>query len=429
MKKKRLLKRKRIVPLFFLCLSIIGFTGLFLVFYKFNALNNDQSSISSSNSSVVLNTQSNSGTVTDVVKPPKELNSSEKVVKTAVIRMVGDNLIHEPVANSGLRSDGTYNYDHLFENIKDDISQADIAIINQETVLGGTEMGILGYPRFNSPQEIGDAIVAAGFNVVQHANNHAMDQNEVGITKTMEFWNKHPDITVVGVSMSEEERSVTKIVDANGIKVAILSYTTSLNGLPLPSGKPWMIHMLDYEEVTNDIKKAHNESDFVIVLPHWGVEYSHAASEEQKRAAQVMADAGADLIIGTHPHVIEPIEWVSRSDGSGDVLVYYSLGNYVSNQSRPARMLGGMAEIIIEKNNENVSISSAGIVPLVTHYEWGNLQNSYSVYKLKDYTDDMAMRNGVLYNEFDSEGNKIPKVLNMNWLQTLSKEVLGEWYK
>lgn len=450
MSKKVLQTKKQAITLFFLCLSAIGFAGLLFVFYGFNkenpqevyAFQNDEENGAYTNESTksiseepVDNTAKNnvqSENIGHGSDGDEDTDSAvvENTTSKVVIRMVGDSLIHEPVANSGLQSDGSYNYDHLFEHIKDDIASADLAIINQETVLGGLEIGISGYPRFNSPQEIGDAIVATGFDVVQHANNHAMDQDEYGLEKTMLFWDKHPEITVVGVSRSEEERNIPKIIEVNGIKIAVLSYTTSLNGLPLPTDKPWLVHMLTYDSVLRDIDQAKSMSDFVIVLPHWGVEYAHEQSNEQMNMARLMSEAGADLIIGTHPHVIQPVEWLTNEDGSRS-LVYYSLGNYVSNQSMPARMLGGMAEVTIEKKQDDgVVIAEAEIVPLVTHYEWGNLPNSYTVYKLIDYNDTLASKNGVLREEFDSDGNKILKTFNMRWLERLSQEVLGdEWYK
>lgn len=437
MRKRKHMDKKDILVIFFLCLTVIGFVGLFVIFYGYNTQENsdviqsgsaDENTQQSSGDNV-SRPESESSKIEDSSKSDeKNLSVIENMRPTVVIRMVGDNLIHEPVANSGLKPDGTYNFDHLYKNIKDDIESADLAIINQETILGGTEMGILGYPKFNSPQEIGDAIANAGFDIVQHANNHAMDQEEIGMIRTMDFWSKYPDITVVGVSMSEEERNIPKIVEVNDIKIAVLSYTISLNGLPLPSGKPWMVHMLNYDAVVHDIKQAESMSDFVIVLPHWGVEYSHTQSTEQERVAELMVDAGADLIIGTHPHVLQPIKWIDREDDSQS-LVYYSLGNYVSNQSIPARMLGGMAEITIEQQDDGVKIVDAGIVPLVTHYEWGNLAESYGVVKLEDYTDDLARKNGVLLEEFDSDGIKIEKVFNVKWLKSLTKEVLGQWYK
>lgn len=349
--------------------------------------------------------------------------------KQMVLRMVGDDLLHVPVVESALQADGSYNFDHLFSHVKEDITAAGIGIINQETVLGGTEMGISGYPCFNSPQEVGDAIVNAGFDVVQEANNHAMDKGYAGLEATMNYWEKnHPEILTVGVNQNEAERNTTRIYEKEGVKFAFLSYTTSTNGIPLPSDKPWLVNMLNQEEVVADIQKAKEEADFVIVLPHWGVEYVTYATEEQKRTAQYMADAGADLIIGTHPHVLEPIEWIENASG-GQTLVYYSLGNFVSNQSRPARMLGGMAEVTLDVTSDNtVTIQSASLVPLVTHYEWGNLQNSYTVYKLSEYNDTLATKNGVLKEETDDDGQVISKTFTMAWLDNLATEALGDWY-
>lgn len=359
--------------------------------------------------------------------PQITVNALEE--KKITLRMVGDDLLHEPVVESGLQADGSYNFDHLFVHVKEDIIVADIGVINQETVLGGVEMGVSGYPCFNSPQEVGDAIVNAGFDVVQNANNHAMDKGYTGMEKTMNYWSeKYPQILVVGVNRSAEAKKMIPIYETNGIKIAFLSYTTSTNGIPLPTDKPWLVNMLNKDQVVEDIKKAKEAADFVIVLPHWGVEYVTYATDEQKRTAAYMAEAGADLIIGTHPHVLEPVEWIDNGRG-GQTLVYYSLGNFVSNQSRPARMLGGMAEVaMVQKEDGTVNIESASITPLVTHYEYGNLKESYTVYKLSEYTDELAAKNGVLKEEVDDEGNAIPKTFTMAWLNALAKEALGDWY-
>lgn len=354
-----------------------------------------------------------------------EKNQSNQVT----LRMVGDDLLHESVMEACLQSDGSYNFNQLFSHIKDDIKSADIAIINQETVLGGTEMGLSGYPTFNSPQEVGDALVETGFDVIQHANNHALDKGYAGLKTTMDFWKeKYPEITVVGVNESAKERDAIRVKEVNGIKIAFLSYTTSTNGIAIPEDKPWLVDMLIKDQVVSDITKAKSIADFVVVLPHWGVEYTTTETQYQKDITQYMVNAGADLIIGTHPHVIEPVEWIDKPDG-GSALVYYSLGNFVSNQSRPARMLGGMAEITLEKKeNGKAEIVSASIIPLVTHYEWNNMKNSYTVYKLSEYNDELAQKNGVLREETDDEGNRIPKIFSMSWIDQLAKETLGDWY-
>ncbi len=334
--------------------------------------------------------------------------------KRITLMAVGDDLVHASVIDSGKRPDGTYNYDHLFTNILGDIKNADVSVINQETVLGGKELRFSGYPRFNSPQEIGDAIVKAGFNVVLHATNHAMDMGEKGMQNSIDYWKNHKGVTVVGVNETKEESNDVTVIEVKGIKLALLNYTYSLNGLPLPSNRPYMVNMLDEEKIRKDVALAKEKADFVIVFPHWGTEYSYDVSSAQKRWTKIFLETGVDLVIGAHPHVIEPIEWLEGEDGH-KMLVYYSLGNYVSGQDEYPRMLGGMANITIEcKNGEKPYISDASITPLVTQFEsdYSNLQ----VLRLSDYTDQLASVHRI-------------RTMSVAKLKALAQQVWGDWYK
>ncbi len=334
--------------------------------------------------------------------------------KKITLMAVGDDLVHDSIIDSGKRSDGTYNYDHLFTNILEDIKKADVSVINQETVLGGKELRYSGYPRFNSPQEIGDAIVKAGFNVVLHATNHAMDKGEKGMQNSIDYWKKHKGVTVVGVNETEKESNDVKVIEVKGIKLALLNYTYSLNGLPLPSNRPYMVNMLDEEKIRKDVALAKEKADFVIVFPHWGTEYSYDVSSAQKRWTKIFLETGVDLVIGAHPHVIEPIEWLEGEDGH-KMLIYYSLGNYVSGQDEYPRMLGGMANITIEcKNGEKPYISDASITPIVTQFgsDYENLQ----VLRLSDYTDQLASVHRI-------------RGMSVSKLKNLAKQVWGDWYK
>jgi len=369
---------------------------------------------------VTVDSPSKPESLLEVSQPePQSEPEPEPEPVTATILMVGDNLLHMEVVDSGLQGDGTYDFTHLFESIYDDVQSADIAIINQETVLGGTEIGLSGYPQFNSPQEMGDFLLRTGFNVVLHANNHAMDRHYNGLERTMDFWDQHPEVTVVGINRTQEDRGRIRLVNANGIQVAVLGYTYGTNGIPLPEDMPWLVNLIDEDMIREDILKAKELADFIVVLPHWGVEYSYSPSDEQVYLASMMADLGVDLIIGTHPHVLQPIDWIERTDG-GRTLVYYSLGNYVSNQNMNPRMLGGMARITITMDGDKVSITDASIEPLVTHYEWSDIRGSYYVYKLEDYSQELAARHGVGSSDTG---------FSLAYLQDLSRQILGAWYQ
>ena len=251
--------------------------------------------------------------------------------KEVTLLMVGDMLLHMPVQKSGLNIDGSYTYEHLFTHVKTDIEEADIAIINEEVILGGEELGLSGYPTFNASYQVADAIATTGFNVVLHATNHTMDKGKTGFLNCLSYWKEnYPDVQVAGVSELPDVRNDGITIEKNDITIKILNYTYGTNGMPIPADLPYAVNLLEEESVRKDIKEAKANSDFVVVCPHWGSEYQLTISEEQKMWTNIFLEEGVDLVIGTHPHVIEPIEWITREDGH-KMLVYYSLGNYINS--------------------------------------------------------------------------------------------------
>jgi len=354
--------------------------------------------------------------ISNKVQTVKEPHKSQ-----VTLLAVGDNLIHTQVVKSGKQEDGSYNYDHLYSNLKEDISSADIAIINQETILGGDEFAYSGYPIFNSPTEIGDAVIEAGFDVVLHATNHTMDKGLDGVLNTFEYWKLHTGITVLGINESEEGREEIPIIEKNGIKIAMLNYTYGLNGYQVPKGKPYLVNMLDKNSMEADIKRATQLSDFVIVFPHWGTEYVYEATKSQVELTEFFYELGVDLVIGTHPHVLEPVEWIETNE-EHRMLVYYSLGNFISYQREAPRMLGGIANITITKDDSGTYISDAGITPIVTHYENGPTDYNYGIYKLTEYTDSQALLHGVLDHE--KQG-----LFTYQGTFDLAEQVLGSWFQ
>ncbi|MCR5775065.1 MAG: CapA family protein, partial [Lachnospiraceae bacterium] len=311
--------------------------------------------------------------------------------------MIGDVLMHDKVIRSGLRANGSYNYDHLFENVRGKIEAADLAIVNQETILGGEELKITGYPSFNSPYELGDAEVKAGFDVVLHGTNHALDRFSKGVENCLDHWEKeHPEVEVLGIHDSAEDQRELCIKEINGIKLAILNYTYDTNGIQMPKEKPYLVDYLSEKKVRADIARAEKEADITIVCPHWGTEYSLEVSKEQEKWTEIFLESGVDLCIGTHPHVIEPVE-VIRDDKGHEMTVYYSLGNFVNATSGTGkgvmnRMVGGMAEVTIRRlQNGEVKVTEHETEPVVCHLG----EEKVSVYFLKDYTAGLADRNRI----------------------------------
>ena len=335
--------------------------------------------------------------------------------------MVGDMLMHTPVNNTGKMEDGSMNFDHLFTYTKDMISEADIAIVNQEVVLGGPELGISGYPRFNTYYEVGDALAEAGFDVVLHATNHSMDQGLEGLENCLNFWeDNYPDMAVIGMYDSKEDRDEIYVYEQQGIRIAILNYTYGTNGQPLPAGMPYAINLLEKSLIAQDVARAKEVADFVILCPHWGTEYVLEETNAQRRWAEFFLECGVDLVIGTHPHVIEPVEMFADEDGR-EMLVYYSLGNYVNATSSEKndigiRMLGAMASVTIARNEEGeVYIKEYSAEPLVTYIS--DDQKTITTYPLELFTEEMAAESYT--RRFDTDFSK-------EYCEEIWRQVFGE---
>lgn len=341
----------------------------------------------------------------------------EKAKVEVSLSMVGDVLMHNPTLKSGITEDGGYNYDHFFKNVKKHMKNVDISLVNQEVILGGTELGISAYPSFNAPQELGDSLVNAGFNTILHATNHTLDRGVKGVNNTLAFWKeKHPETTVLGIHESQEARDNIYVYEKRGFKIAILNYTYGTNGIKVPEDKPYLVNLMDKTQMEADIKKANELADYVIVCPHWGTEYVFEATEEQKEWTDFFLKQGVDLVIGTHPHVIEPVEWVEDEDHK--MLVFYSLGNFISCQDKWYRMLGAMANVKLLKDADGkVTVTEYGVEPLVTHIA---KKTDYTTYFLKDYTEELANANQI--NNLDSS-------FSLEKIKDLSKEVFGDLYK
>lgn len=308
----------------------------------------------------------------------------------ATLVAVGDNLIHNTLIAAGEQEDGSYDYNSFYQDMKPYISGADLAIINQETVLGGPDFQYTGYPVFNSPQEIGEACINAGFDVFTLATNHAMDVGSAGIEKECEFFSKHKNVTHIGRYSSEEEANTIAYVQKNGLTFAMLNYTYGTNGISIPDDKPYLVSMLNKEKVKKDIEKARKNADVVIVFPHWGTENSHEINDSQREYVKMFSELGVDIVIGTHPHVLQPVEWVKNEKTGKQMIVYYSLGNFISHQINLNQMCGGMAEITVERKNGEVTVTSAKLAPVIDFYTKTDNGFRFSVYKYCDYNDDIA---------------------------------------
>lgn len=338
--------------------------------------------------------------------------------------MVGDVLLHTPVEESALQEDGSYDFTAIFSHTGDKIRAADLSIVNQEVIIGGEELGISGYPAFNAPYAIGDALAAAGFDVVCHGTNHALDKGRRGLLNCLAFWKQeYPDMGILGIHDSAQSQDTIYVYEENGIRVAILNYTYGTNGIELPADMPYAVDLLKEEKVVSDIRKAEKEADFTIVCPHWGTEYLLGISSYQEKWTKLFLDNGVDLVLGTHPHVIEPIEWVTEEDTGHKMLVYYSLGNFVnwtssSGEGIANRMIGGMAQVSLMRNEKDeVVIDTYGIEPLVSHLQEGT--DGVTVYPLSEYTQELAEQNLIIRQD---------SAFSLLYCEQLCEDVWGELY-
>lgn len=278
----------------------------------------------------------------------------------------GDNMIHEPIYRYGLNHGGSFAY--LYENFKEIIKESDIAVINQETPLVDDPNLYGEYPRFGTPAEVGQAIADAGFTIVTCATNHALDRGSGGVDFTKKFLEAR-GIKCLGIQTGEEKDYIPyEIIARNGIRFALLNYTFGTNGMPLPEENPHMVHLLEDEDrIRADIEQAREDADFVLVFAHWGTEETSEPDSFQKRWAEVFLDCGTDVVVGTHPHALQPCEILEDEKGHR-MLIYYSLGNFISAQSVKECTRGGMASFTVSLTAEGLRVTEYSLQPLTIRW-------------------------------------------------------------
>jgi poly-gamma-glutamate capsule biosynthesis protein CapA/YwtB (metallophosphatase superfamily) len=310
----------------------------------------------------------------------------EPVIYRATFSAIGDILLHNTVYEDARTDEQKYDFSPMLEPVKDLLQQPDIVIANQESITGGISLGLSSYPNFNSPHEIGDALLDAGIDLVTMANNHSLDKGEKGILSATDYWNQI-GMPYTGAFRSSEDRDQLRVLTKNGVSFAILSYTYGTNGIRVPADKPYLVNRIEPERMMNEIQKAKQAADVVVVAVHWGIEYQAKPSEDQIELAHKLADWGADIIVGTHPHVLQPIEWITRTDGKR-TLAIYSLGNFLSAQDQLPRLIGGIAQVDIIKTEYDGSISIELKEPsfIPTYNKYSNWRN-YRVIPLNRLED------------------------------------------
>ncbi len=332
----------------------------------------------------VLETNEEHGELDDI---DSNNNKEEIRIEKVTIASVGDIMCHSPQFRS-VYKEGVYDFTGWFEPIKKHIEFADIAIGNLETTFSGKEKGFSGFPRFNAPEQLGDALKYAGFDIITTANNHSLDRNNYGIVSTLDNLDKS-GLLHIGTYRNEDESEKLLIMDTKGIKIAFMNYTYGTNGIPIPKNNPHAVNIINKEKMLLDINKAKElGSDVIVFYLHFGQEYVRKPSSEQKELVDILFQNGVDIVLGSHPHVIQPMEFKEYKSDEGQerkCFVIYSQGNFISNQRDKYCDSGLITIINIEKNfNTNkTEISHVDFIPT-----WVD----------KSYTKD-----GIIYRILDVE--------------------------
>ena len=382
---------------------------------------NDDSNAEQSAGTELTTTTEITTTTTTTAPPPPPADIRVNMIA------VGDNLVQTKVyqaAQAAATGGQKYNFAPLYENVKSYIQAADVAVINQETLICGGDYEITGSKlNFNSPVELGDAMVELGFDVFTLANNHMLDKRIDGLESSINYWDgmmeKYP-ILALGAYRNEEDQNRIRTQEVNGMTIAYLSYTEHLNGYSIPANSPIKVGMTDNVALMQrQIAEAKEIADAVVVAAHWGAEDTHWIRPDVKDLAQNLIEWGADVVLGSHPHTAESMEYITRKDGTKG-FVYYSLGNFISAQTDNFNMVGEMGTFDLVKNGETgkVTVENVGCVPVITHYDanYANLR----LYPYDKYTAQLASSHALPYTHAYPEKakdfgmNVIDKIIEAN---------------
>ena len=353
--------------------------------------------------------------------PKKEVTQNSSVKKDSSSFSfvgVGDNLIHGAIWYQPTTLQQPFDFNGIYEYTNQYTQNADLAFINGETICApGYELS--HYPVFNGPVEILDAVNNAGFDWMALSSNHSMDMGADGLISEIDYIrSNYPNMVWTGSHDTIEDSQNYRVLDINGIKVGLLGYTYGLNGYALPEDKPWLIDLIDKEKIKTDMEAISKISDVQLVSMHWGQEYNTSITDEQKELAEYLNELGAEVIIGHHPHVIEPAEIISNEEQ--ETLVYYSLGNFLSAQDTAEGMVGGMASFRLNYDFETkkATFDEVKFIPTITYYD-SNYYN-FKTMTIQTYNDDLAASHCV-----SSQGIDISKAWVQSYVQMIMQDPSG----
>ena len=328
---------------------------------------------------------------------------------------VGDNLYHGAMFYYQNLAGNGFNFDSYYEATNAYTQNADLAYINFETLcLGNEKYELQGYPLFNGPKEILSSVNKAGFDWWSVSSNHSLDMGADGLKEQLEdIRANYPDVITTGSHTSQKDKDRCLVKEVNGIKVGFLGYTYGLNGFSLPDDEPWLVDLIDKDQMKEDMEALSKVSDVQLVAMHWGDEYHTEINDEQADLAKYLNELGAEVVIGSHPHVIEPAELIQGE--KQDTLVYYSLGNYTSAQDTNYSMVGGMASFTLHynSNTKTTSFTDTKFIPLVTWFDTGF--NGWKTYTISDWNDNLAATHN-LAGEYD---------LSKEWVRQFVQSVMS----
>jgi len=316
----------------------------------------------------------------------------------ATLIAVGDVMMHTPQLPGAYDEQaGGYDFSGFFAPLRDTFAGADWAVANLETPIAGDERGFRGYPMFNAPVALAGALAGAGFDVVSTANNHSLDQGFAGLVHTLATL-REQGVAPVGTAESEEASQALTTISRDGIANTFLSYTYGTNGIPIPKDKPFAVNLIDDAKIKSDIARAKAAgADIVTVSLHFGSEYQREPNDEQKRIARLAIEAGADLVLGHHPHVVQPYERyrVVGPDGAErEGVIMYSLGNFISNQFGGYKEYGALLKVTFRKTYRAdgtavTTVTELDAIPTWVHKYVSGGKAHYRVLSL----DDVASKN------------------------------------
>lgn len=363
-------------------------------------------------------------TVSEPIQPPleedeRDVPPKEPEIHTATIAAIGDILLHNSVYEDAYIGN-QYDFSKMFQQVKPYLESADITVANSESIIGGKELGLSSYPKFNSPYEIGDALKNVGVDVVNMANNHTLDRGEQGILNATNYWNQL-GITYVGAAPSKEEADIIKTLTKNDIVFSFLGYTYGTNGQVVPKGKDYLVNYIDFEKIKEDIQWAREISDVVVVNIHTGNEYERDFNESQDNIAQHLADYGADIVFAHHPHVLQPVKWYEGEKGNR-TFVIHSLGNFLSGQDKLYTRIGAILQLEVKKTvaydelghqHTTIDIINPQLLPTYVQFQHWRHYEIVPFYRLTN--EELSNAQGI-YEEIKCHMTKyIPDMTFIEW--------------